>query len=88
MRLALLGNKVAAVTLSSQQLTIARETAAAKGVPGCLTLELKDYREIEGKFDRIVSIEMLEAVGERYWPLFFSDYTTGWRPVAGPSSKS
>lgn len=70
-RLALLGNKVAAVTLSSQQLTIARETAAAKGVSGCLTLELKDYREIEGKFDRIVSIEMLEAVGERYWPLFF-----------------
>jgi len=70
-RLAQLGNRVTAVTLSSQQLAIAQEVAEAKGVSDCLTLALKDYRETEGRFDRIVSIEMLEAVGERYWPLFF-----------------
>ena len=34
-------------------------------------LELKDYRDIDGQYDHIVSIEMLEAVGERYWQTYF-----------------
>jgi cyclopropane-fatty-acyl-phospholipid synthase len=36
-----------------------------------IDIRLEDYRDTEGRFDRIVSIEMFEAVGERYWPLFF-----------------
>jgi cyclopropane-fatty-acyl-phospholipid synthase len=34
-------------------------------------LRLQDYRDVQGKFDRIVSIEMFEAVGEHYWPIYF-----------------
>ncbi|MEI2819938.1 MAG: class I SAM-dependent methyltransferase [Marmoricola sp.] len=35
-------------------------------------VELRDYREVEGTFDAVVSIEMIEAVGEEYWPTYFS----------------
>lgn len=69
LRLARLGTRVTGLTLSTEQLAWARDRAVQAGA-GCV-FELKDYREATGRFDRIVSIEMLEAVGERYWPTYF-----------------
>jgi cyclopropane-fatty-acyl-phospholipid synthase len=39
---------------------------------GCADIGLRDYRDVDGCYDRIVSIEMIEAVGERYWPVYFA----------------
>ena len=62
---------VIGLTLSQEQLAWARERVSAAGQGGCVDLRLQDYRTVTGQFDRIVSIEMLEAVGEAYWPAFF-----------------
>jgi cyclopropane-fatty-acyl-phospholipid synthase len=66
------GARVLGITLSRQQLAYADARAARWGdQPGSARFELRDYRDVAGEFDHIVSIEMLEAVGERYWPLYF-----------------
>ena len=65
------GVEVDGVTLSSAQLDHATECIRASGLEHAVRLRLKDYRDVTGTYDRIVSIEMLEAVGEAYWPLFF-----------------
>ena len=57
---------VKGITLSAQQHDYARHRLADKA-----TIALEDYRHQTGKFDHIVSIEMFEAVGERYWPTYF-----------------
>ena len=41
------------------------------GLADRIDIRLEDYRDVEGRFDRVASTEMFEAVGERYWPLFF-----------------
>lgn len=69
-RLAATGADVTAVTLSREQLAHAQSAAAADRSPPNFLLQ--DYRDLEGRYDRIVSIEMLEAVGERYWPVYFA----------------
>ncbi len=61
---------VTGVTLSGRQLTWARERLLRAGLSARSDVRFQDYRDIEGKFDQIVSIEMFEAVGERYWPVF------------------
>jgi cyclopropane-fatty-acyl-phospholipid synthase len=61
---------VTGVTLSKEQLAFARQRCAGLGT-GKVDLRLQDYRDIGERFDRIVSIEMLEAVGEAYWPAYF-----------------
>ncbi|QPF74507.1 class I SAM-dependent methyltransferase [Roseateles sp. DAIF2] len=66
------GARVTGLTLSTEQLAFARERAASLGVAECVDLRLQDYRELRGRFDRIVSIEMIEAVGEAYWPTYFA----------------
>jgi cyclopropane-fatty-acyl-phospholipid synthase len=66
------GARVTAVTLSAQQLAGAQAFIAAESSADRVELRLQDYREVEGSFDRIVSIEMLEAVGEEYWPAYFT----------------
>ena len=68
-RLARAGADVTGVTLSPAQLGYARERLAAARLHA--DLRLQDYREITGCYDRIVSIEMLEAVGEAWWPVYF-----------------
>ncbi len=45
-----------------------------------IDLQLKDYRHIDGKFDKIVSIEMIEAVGEKYWPTYFEKIKNSLKP--------
>lgn len=71
-RLACRGAHVTAVTLSAQQLAGAQAIVAALGCADRVELRLQDYRDTEGTFDRIVSVEMLEAVGEEYWPAYFT----------------
>lgn len=71
MRLALAGARVTGVTLSSEQLAFSRQRVEQQAAVGKVALELTDYRDLEGRYDRIVSIEMLEAVGEAYWPIYF-----------------
>ncbi|WP_077035422.1 cyclopropane-fatty-acyl-phospholipid synthase family protein [Pelomonas sp. KK5] len=65
------GARVTGITLSAEQLAFARERAAAWGVAERVDLRLQDYRDVTGRFERIVSIEMIEAVGEAWWPTYF-----------------
>ncbi|HET9187632.1 MAG TPA: cyclopropane-fatty-acyl-phospholipid synthase family protein [Acidothermaceae bacterium] len=69
-RAAARGAHVTAITLSQEQAREARARASAAGE--LVDVQLRDYRDVAGAFDAIVSVEMLEAVGERYWPVFFA----------------
>lgn len=66
------GAQVKAITISAEQLTGARERIAAAGLDDRVEACFEDYRDTSGSFDRLVSIEMIEAVGEENWPQFFS----------------
>jgi cyclopropane-fatty-acyl-phospholipid synthase len=66
------GVKVTAITLSRAQHEFARKRVFTEGLAERVSVELCDYRDVSGKFDRIASIEMIEAVGEEYWPVFFA----------------
>jgi cyclopropane-fatty-acyl-phospholipid synthase len=63
--------RVTAITISDEQFAYAAQRIQHAGLADRVEIERRDYRDVEGQFDRIVSIEMLEAVGERYWPEFF-----------------
>jgi len=65
------GCRVTGITLSEEQLAFARERVVAEGLSDKIEFKLIDYRKMEGQFDRIVSIEMLEAVGHEYYGEFF-----------------
>jgi cyclopropane-fatty-acyl-phospholipid synthase len=65
------GVKVTGVTLSEEQVKVARERAEAAGVADQVKFELIDYRHVEGQFDRIVSIGMFEHVGAAHYDEFF-----------------
>lgn len=65
------GIYVNGVTLSTEQLAFAKSRIEKQGLSQFATFSLCDYRDIEGDFDAIVSIEMFEAVGEKYWPTYF-----------------
>lgn len=65
------GTRITAVTLSPAQLSYVHRRLSDKIAAGDVTLQLRDYRETDGRFDHIVSIEMIEAVGEVFWPAFF-----------------
>lgn len=65
------GCEVVGVTLSPAQLAFARERAVRGGYSAAVSFALCDYRDLRGQFDAIVSLEMYEAVGERYWPVYF-----------------
>jgi len=71
-RLAREGCHVTAITLSPAQLAYAQRRIAEAGLADKVDLRLQDYRDIVGQFDRIVSIEMIEAVGRDYWPTYFA----------------
>ena len=66
------GCRVTTITLSEQQLAYMKQQVEQAGLTDRIDVRLCDYREIEGKFDRIVSIEMLEAVGHENLGTFFS----------------
>ncbi len=62
---------VTCLTLSTEQLAYAKDRLAKAGLADRSDMRLQDYRDTEGKFDRIMSIEMLEAVGQEYWATYF-----------------
>lgn len=65
------GCRVTGITVSREQGRLARERVAAAGLSDRIRVVLSDYRQVRGRFDKIVSIEMLEAVGHAFYPLFF-----------------
>lgn len=65
------GARVTGITISDEQLAFARERAGREGVAELVEFRHQDYRDVAGRFDAVASIEMFEAVGERYWPTFF-----------------
>jgi cyclopropane-fatty-acyl-phospholipid synthase len=64
------GCRVTTVTISREQLEFARERIAAAGLSDRVSVEFRDYRDLTGQYDKIVSIEMMEAIGHRYFPEF------------------
>jgi cyclopropane-fatty-acyl-phospholipid synthase len=66
------GCTLTAVTLSQEQRVYTLDRLEQAGLGHAADIRLEDYRDIEGHFDRVVSIEMLEAVGEEYWPQYFA----------------
>lgn len=65
------GAHVTGVTISRAQADYAVERMARLGLSDKVTIRLMDYRDIQGQFDAVVSIEMFEAVGESYWGVYF-----------------
>ncbi|MES2110353.1 MAG: cyclopropane-fatty-acyl-phospholipid synthase family protein [Bacteroidota bacterium] len=65
------GCKVTSLTISEEQRKLAVERVEAEGLSNKVNILLKDYREMEGTFDKIVSVEMLEAVGAKYLDVYF-----------------
>lgn len=74
------GCRVTAVTVSREQWQYARERIAAAGLADRVEVRLQDYRDVEGTFDAVVSVEMFEAVGEAYWPAFAAVLRDRLRP--------
>jgi cyclopropane-fatty-acyl-phospholipid synthase len=74
------GCRVHSITLSQEQLAEARLRAAKAGLADRVTFELRDYRDVTEKYDRVVSIEMYEAVGEEYWPGYFAAISGALKP--------
>ena len=66
------GAHVTTITLSHEQMRLARERVEAAGLSGLAEVRVQDYREVEGQYDAIVSVEMIEAVGQAYWPTYFA----------------
>ena len=65
------GCKVTSLTISAEQLKLAQERVEAAGLSDKISIQMLDYRNMEGQFDKIVSVEMLEAVGHKYLDVYF-----------------
>ena len=65
-----IGCRITAITISEAQYQEAGNRVAAAGLDDRIDVRLIDYRDIDGRYDRIVSIEMMEAVGEQYWSTY------------------
>lgn len=74
------GCEVTGLTLSREQLAFARERIARAGLADKVRFKLQDYRRESGRYDHVASIEMFEAVGERYWPVFFQTVRNSLKP--------
>ena len=71
LRAAARGAQVRSVTLSDEQRRLASQRVAAAGVGDRVQIELCDYRDVEGRYDAVISVEMIEAVGYEFWPTYF-----------------
>jgi len=65
------GARVTGITISREQYDFARQRIFNAGLSERADIQLIDYRDVQGRFDRVASIEMFEAVGEEYWPAYF-----------------
>ena len=75
------GISVHGITLSHEQLALARSRIADAGLANMATVSLTDYRDVQGQFDAVVSIEMFEAVGQAYWTRYFNALAERLRPA-------
>ncbi|MEJ8279143.1 cyclopropane-fatty-acyl-phospholipid synthase family protein [Pseudonocardia spirodelae] len=66
------GARVTTLTISQEQKTLAEQRLAEAGVADRVQVLLRDYREAQGSYDAVVSVEMIEAVGVAYWPTYFA----------------
>lgn len=78
------GARVTGVTISREQYEFARKRLFDQGLADKADIRLVDYRDVRGQFDRVASIEMFEAVGERYWPAYFQKI----REVLSPGGRA
>ena len=76
------GLRVTALTISEAQRAYAVERIARAGLSDRVEIRLQDYRDETGRYDGIASIEMFEAVGERYWPVYFDTLKARLKPGA------
>ncbi|HEX4888360.1 MAG TPA: cyclopropane-fatty-acyl-phospholipid synthase family protein [Luteibaculaceae bacterium] len=74
------GCRVTTITLSEEQQKLARERMSLLGLDKKVQVELIDYRDVKGQFDKIVSIEMIEAVGAKYMPIYFKQVAKLLKP--------
>lgn len=75
-----LGCRVTSVTISKEQHALARERVKAAGLEHLVDIQLRDYRDIAGQFDAVVSIEMLEAVGAEFYDTYFRAVDRALKP--------
>ncbi|MCY7340948.1 MAG: cyclopropane-fatty-acyl-phospholipid synthase family protein [Pseudonocardia sp.] len=66
------GARVTTLTISAEQAFLAQRRLEQAGVADRVQVLLRDYREARGRYDAVVSVEMIEAVGEKYWPTYFA----------------
>ncbi|UCH53245.1 MAG: class I SAM-dependent methyltransferase [Pseudomonadota bacterium] len=66
------GCRVTTTTISREQYDLARDRVAAAGVADRVTLLLEDYRDLEGRYDKLVSLEMIEAIGDEHYDTYFA----------------
>jgi cyclopropane-fatty-acyl-phospholipid synthase len=74
------GAHVVGLTLSAQQLGYARDRLMRAGRHGDADLRFQDYRDVDGTFDAVASVEMIEAVGEAHWPAYFGKIASVLKP--------
>ena len=74
------GLKVTGLTISKEQHDYAQERIARAGLEDKVEIKLQDYRDERGVYDGIASIEMFEAVGEKYWPTYFNTVRERLKP--------
>ena len=75
-----IGAHVTGITISKEQYAYAQQALEKAGVADKVDLKLIDYRDLKGRFDKIVSIEMFEAVGQAYWPVYFKTISNLLKP--------
>ena len=74
------GVEVTGLTLSAEQKAYADGRAAKAGLADKVTIELADYRDAEGQYDAVASVEMVEAVGQDYWPAYLDSIARLLKP--------
>lgn len=72
--------RVHAITISQAQHDYAQAAVMREGLNEKVKIEIRDYRDVTGQYDCIASIEMFEAVGEKYWPVFFDKVSNALKP--------
>ncbi|WP_238368881.1 SAM-dependent methyltransferase [Heliomarina baculiformis] len=74
------GLRVTGLTISKEQFNYARQRIEKAGLSDLVSFKLQDYRDETGSYDGIASIEMFEAVGEKYWPVYFETLRERLKP--------
>jgi cyclopropane-fatty-acyl-phospholipid synthase len=74
------GARVVGLTISTEQRDFAQKRMQAAGLADKVEIRFQDYRDERGRYDRIASIEMIEAVGEQFWPQYFSQLRDRLKP--------